>query len=106
MLIIILTTTLSVLLEFELEESIAALIARYIRVVTTRTKTRYIVEVYKPGKLEEKVLELCKRIKKYLGLRKSVVYSRSRDQCEQLARMLRCAYYYAGAVDNEESLKA
>lgn len=51
--IIILTTTLLVLLEFELEESIAASIARYIRAVTTRTKTRYIVKVYKPGKLEE-----------------------------------------------------
>jgi hypothetical protein len=58
--IIILTATLLVLLEFELEESIAALIARYIRAVITRTKTRYIVEVYKPGKLEEKVLELYK----------------------------------------------
>jgi superfamily II DNA helicase RecQ len=101
-----LTTTLPVLLEFELEESIAASIARYIRAVITRTKTRYIVEVCKPGKLEEKVLELYKRIKKHLGLCKGVVYSRSRDQYERLARMLRCAYYHAGAVDNEESLKA
>jgi superfamily II DNA helicase RecQ len=104
--IIMLTATLPVLLEFELEESMAASMARYIRAVTTRTKTRYIVEVCKPGKLEEKVLELCKRMKKHLGLRKGVVYSRSRDQCERLARMLRCAYYHAGAADNEESLKA
>jgi superfamily II DNA helicase RecQ len=104
--IIMLTATLPVLLEFELEESMAASMARYIRAVTTRTKTRYIVEVCKPGKLEEKVLELCKRMKKHLGLRKGVVYSRSRDQCERLARMLRCAHYHAGAADNEESLKA
>ena len=53
-----LTATLPVLLEFELEESIAALIARYIRAVTIRTKIRYIVEVYKPGILEEKTLKL------------------------------------------------
>jgi len=104
--IIMLTATLPVLLEFELEESMAASMARYIRAVTTRTKTRYIVEACKPGKLEEKVLELCKRMKKHLGLRKGVVYSRSRDQCERLARMLRCAHYHAGAADNEESLKA
>ena len=58
--IIILTAMLLVLLEFELEESMAASIVRYIRAVTTRTKTRYIVEVYKPSKLEEKVLELYK----------------------------------------------
>jgi hypothetical protein len=52
---------------------------RYIRAVTTRTKTRYIIEVYKLGKLEEKMLELYRRMKKHLGLRKGVVYSRSRD---------------------------
>jgi superfamily II DNA helicase RecQ len=80
--------------------------ARYIRAITTRTKTRYIIEVYKPGKLEEKTLELYRRMKKHLGLRKGMVYSRSRDQYERLARALECAYYHAGAVDNEERLKA
>jgi hypothetical protein len=45
-----------------------AQIARYIRVVTTRIKTRYIVQTYKPGKLEERALELCERTKRYLGL--------------------------------------
>jgi superfamily II DNA helicase RecQ len=103
---IMLTATLPVLLEFELEESMAAQMARYIRAVTTRTKTRYIVEICKAGKLEEKTLELCGRMKKHLGLRKGVVYSRSRDQCERLARELKCAYYHAGAADNEERLAA
>lgn len=103
---IMLTATLPVLLEFELEASMAAQMARYIRAVTTRVKTRYIVEVCQPGKLEEKALELCERMKRHLGLRKGVVYSRSRDQCEQLAKELRCAYYHAGAADNEERLEA
>jgi len=40
---ILLTVILPVLLEFELETSIAAQMARYIRVSTTRIKTRYIV---------------------------------------------------------------
>jgi superfamily II DNA helicase RecQ len=101
-----LTATLPVLLEFELEESMAAQMARYMRAVTTRKKTRYIVEVCKPGKQEEKTLELCRRMKKHLGLRKGMVYSWQRDQCERLARQLRCAYYHAGSADNEESLKA
>lgn len=104
--VIMLTATLPVLLEFELEQSMAAQMARYIRAETTRKKTRYIVNTCKPGELEEIVSELCKRAKKHLGLQKGVVYSRSRAQCERLAKELRCAYYHAGAVDNEERLKA
>jgi hypothetical protein len=76
---ILLTVTLLVLLEFELETSIVAQIARYIRASTTQIKTRYIVQRCKPGKLEEQALKLCERTKKYLGLQKGVVYSRSRD---------------------------
>ena len=102
---IMLTATLPVLLEFELEVSMAAQMARYIRAVTTRVQTRYIVERCKPGTLEENAIQLCKRMRKHLGLRKGVVYSRSRSQCESLAKELDCAYYHAGAVDNEERLQ-
>jgi superfamily II DNA helicase RecQ len=80
--------------------------ARYIRASTIRIKTRYIVQRCKPGKLEEQALELYERTKKHLGLQKGVVYSRSRDQYEQLVGELKCAYYHAGAADNEERLKA
>jgi superfamily II DNA helicase RecQ len=103
---IMLTATLPVLLEFELEASMAAQMAQYIRAVTTRVKTRYMVERCKPGTLEEGAIQLCRRMKKHLGLRKGVVYSRSRDQCEGLAKELDCAYYHAGAVDNEERLQS
>jgi hypothetical protein len=50
-------------------------IVRYIRASTTQIKTRYIVQRYKLGKLEEQALELCGRTKKHLGLQKGVVYS-------------------------------
>jgi hypothetical protein len=70
---------LPVLLEFKLEQSMAAQIAQYIRAATTCTKIRYIVDICKPGKLEEQVSELCLRVKKYLGLQKGVIYSRSRS---------------------------
>jgi superfamily II DNA or RNA helicase len=103
---VMLTATLPVLLEFELEASMAAQMAQYIRAVTTRVKTRYIVERCKPGTLEEGAIQLCRRMKKHLGLRKGVVYSRSRTQCEGLAKELECAYYHAGAVDNEERLQS
>jgi len=36
---------------------------------------------------------------------KGVVYCRTREQCEGLARELDCAYYHAGAVDREERLE-
>jgi superfamily II DNA helicase RecQ len=62
------------------------------------------VEQCKLGTLEEGAIQLCRWIKKHLGLRKGVVYSRSRTQCEGLAKELECAYYHAGAVDNEERL--
>jgi superfamily II DNA helicase RecQ len=103
---IMLTATLPVILEGELEVAMAAQLSRYIRAATTRTRTRYIVHEVKRGKLEGEVLGLCRRVQKYLGLRRGVVYSRSRQQCENLAEQLRCAYYHAAAVDNEDRLAA
>jgi superfamily II DNA helicase RecQ len=85
---IMLTATLPVLLEFELEVSMAAQMVRYTRAGTTRVKTRYMVERCKPGTLEEGAIQLCRRVKKHLGMRKGVVYSRSRTQCEDLAKEL------------------
>ena len=103
---IMLTATLPVMLEGELEEAMAAQLSRYIRAGTTRIHTRYIVHEVKRGTLIEEAIGICRRIKRGLGLRKGVVYCRSRKQCEDLAEELRCAYYHAGAVDNEERLAA
>jgi superfamily II DNA helicase RecQ len=103
---IMLTAILPVLLEFELEASMAAQIAQYIQAVTTRVKTRYMVEQCKLSTLEEGAIQLCRQMKKHLRLQKGVVYSRSRDQCEGLAKELECTYYHARAVDNEERLQS
>ncbi len=75
---ILLTATLPVVCEFELEVSIVAAIARYIRAVIIRVRTRYTVQQYKPGEVQEEALRLYRRIQKHLGFRKGVVYSRSR----------------------------
>jgi superfamily II DNA or RNA helicase len=103
---IMLTATLPVILEGELEAAMAAELSRYIRATTTRIHTRYIVHEVKRGKLVEEAIGLCRRVKKYLGFRRGVVYSRSRKQCEEVAAELGCAYYHAAAVDNEERLAA
>ncbi|KAK3617520.1 hypothetical protein LTR56_024514 [Elasticomyces elasticus] len=99
-----LTATLPIMLEFELEASMAAQMTRYIRMATTRVRTRYLVDVCSAGNRLEQTIELCRRTKAHLGRRKGVVYCRSRNQCEQLAQELECAYYHAGAVDNQERL--
>ncbi len=101
---ILLTATLPVVCEFELEASMAAAMARYIRAVTTRVRTRYTVRQCKPGEVQEEALRLCRRMQKHLGFRKGVVYSRSRTQCENFAAELESAHYHAGAVDKEERL--
>jgi len=57
-----LTVTLPVALEFELEEQIAAQMARYIRMVTTRPRTRYTVDMCARGKGAERTLDVCRRM--------------------------------------------
>lgn len=101
---IMLTATLPPVLEWELEASMAAELARYIRASTIRVRTRYIVHECKAQEVEEQGIAICRRMQKHLGGRKGVVYSRSRAQCERLAKELGCAHYHAGAVDNEERL--
>jgi superfamily II DNA helicase RecQ len=102
---ILLTATLPPVLEFELEASMAAEMAKYIRSRTTRARTRYIVQTCTAGTVEDEAVALCRRMQKHLGWKKGVVYNRSRVQCERVAQELGCAYYHAGAVDNEERLQ-
>ena len=103
---IMLTATLPRALEYQLEGSMAAQMARYIRMATNRPKTRYIVDVCPVGTATSRTVEVCRRMQKHLGRKKGVVYSRSRGQCELLAGELKCAYYHAGAVDNQERVEA
>ncbi|TKA60633.1 hypothetical protein B0A49_13140 [Cryomyces minteri] len=104
--IVLLTATLPPVLQFELERSMVVSTTRYIRACTIRKKTRYLVQECAAGKLVETAIGMCEGMKKHLGRRKGIVYSRSRDQCEQLAEAIGCAYYHAHAANNEEKLKA
>lgn len=57
--LILLTATLPPALEFELEDSMASQLARYIRTETTRVRTRYTVDVSLRGQGGERVLTIC-----------------------------------------------
>jgi superfamily II DNA helicase RecQ len=103
--LIMLTITLPLMLAFELEVSMACqAVTRYIRAITTRPRTRYIVEICKRGKLEETTISTYKRMQTHIGRNKGVVYCRSIDQCKDVARELDCAYYHGGSINNEEKL--
>jgi superfamily II DNA helicase RecQ len=91
-------------MQFELERYISIEFCRYIRADTTRLRTRYIVEEYKPGKLERRVVEICHSWTRSSPNSKGVVYCRSRAQCETLADELGCAYYHAEADGREERI--
>lgn len=103
--LIMLTATLPPMLAFELEVSMACqAVTRYIRAVTTRLRTRYVVERCRRGELEETTIGTCKRMQKHIGRNKGVIYCRSIDQCKDVAKELGCAYYHGGSIDNEDKL--
>ena len=81
--------------------------ATYIRASTVRPNTRYYVSWCERGKAQETALAICQRQQRLLLDRgeKGVVYCRSKQQCEDLAEALACAYYHAGDVDRAERLR-
>lgn len=103
--LVMLTATLPVTLESELEQCMAAQYARYIRCSTIRARTRYIVEEVKRGTLRERVLDLCRRIQAQLGQNRGVVYCKSRAECEELAKELGVMYFRGQEADNPERLE-
>ncbi|KAF2158359.1 hypothetical protein M409DRAFT_61729, partial [Zasmidium cellare ATCC 36951] len=103
--LVMLTATLPKTLVPELEHCMAAQYARYIRCLTIRARTRYIVEEVKRGTLRERVLDLCRRIQVQLGQNRGVVYCKSRAECEELARELGVIYFRGQEADNPERLE-
>jgi superfamily II DNA helicase RecQ len=100
--IVLLTVTLPPLLEQELSEVMLVPLATYIRASTVQVKTRYTVQWCQGGKIKETALVIYKRQARRLNSIKGVIYYRSQEQCEELARKLRCEYYHAGLVNRED----
>jgi superfamily II DNA helicase RecQ len=72
-----------------------------------RPNTQYYASRCERGKAPETALAMCRRQQQLLLNRgeKGVVYCRSKEQCEDLAEALKCAYYHAGDVDHAERLE-
>ena len=106
--VIMLTATLPVHMECDLEVTMAtSMTLAWIRACTARKTTKYVVRAnVKDGDLQREALKVCR---KRIGLlepgRKVVVYCRTKAECEAMASELRCGYFYAGGVDNEEVLE-
>ena len=102
---VFLTATLPPTLVFDFEESFALQYARYIRASTVRVSTQYFVHECKRGSLLKTAAETCKRrAGHFRSGEKGVVYCRSRDETEQLAKDLGCGFVHAKAAANEESI--
>lgn len=104
---ICLTATLPPVMQYELERCIAITNGRYIRADTTRVKTRYMVEWYKPGTLVESAIGVCSRVVERLqhNGEKGIVYCRSKALCEHFTRELGLGYYHADADGKDERLQ-
>lgn len=102
---IFLTATLPPTLEYDFEESLALQYARYIRACTARVSTRYYVNECKRGALQETVSGACRRrMAHFRQGEKGVVYCRSREETEDLAKEIGCGFVHAKGVENEGSI--
>ncbi|KAJ9633673.1 hypothetical protein H2199_009285 [Coniosporium tulheliwenetii] len=86
--IVLLTATLPPVLEEELSESMLVRCATYIRASTVRPNIRYVVSWCQRGSATEMAVAMCRRQARWLGDggRKGVIYCRSKEQCEDVAR--------------------
>lgn len=106
--LIMLTATLPVLMESDLEVTMMASVQlEWIRACTARRTTRYIVRAnIKDGELQREALKVCrKRLALLKHGMKLLVYCRFRSECEEMAVALECGFFYAGAGSNEEVLE-
>jgi superfamily II DNA helicase RecQ len=104
---VLLTATLPVVQEGELEASMLVRNATYIRASTVRPNARYFVSWCQRSTLEETAIAICKKWAERLRQtrQKGVVYCLSKAQCEQIAEELYCAYYHADVDDRGERLQ-
>jgi superfamily II DNA or RNA helicase len=102
---VLLTATLPPLREEELETSMLARNATYVRASTVRPNARYFVSWCQRETLESTALAMCRRWAARLRRtgQKGVVYCLSKPQSERLAEELGCSYYHADVEDDERA---
>jgi hypothetical protein len=107
-LIIMLTITLPLHIETDLETTMRCeLLLTLIRVCTARKTTRYIVKAeVEDRKLLEEAVEVCsKQLARLQHKSKMVVYYRYKAEYEELAEALGCNYFYSDSADNADVIK-
>ncbi|CAD0051470.1 unnamed protein product, partial [Aureobasidium pullulans] len=105
--LILLTATLPVYIEGELKAILGLQpTVPYIRARTAKPKTRYTVKAdIDKGKLREITVRVVSKITSRLRAReKVIVYCKTTAECEAIAKLLGCGYYYAGYVNKDDSL--
>jgi len=107
--LVLLTGTLPPLLQTDLETTYLLGNAdqglRYIRASTNRPNVEYTVEVSDESRLEERVVERMRNVRKeFEPGQRAVVFCRSRSVCDRLAEQLGCQLYHRTFEAKEESL--
>jgi superfamily II DNA helicase RecQ len=102
---VLLTATLPPLREEELEASMVARNATYIRASTVRPNPRYFVSWCRREAVESTALAMSRRWAARLRRtgQKGVVYCLGKEQSDRLAEALGCAYYHAEVEEEERA---
>jgi superfamily II DNA helicase RecQ len=104
---VLLTATLPLLREAELEASMMARNATFIWASTVRPNARYFVSWCKREAVESIALAIGRRWVARLRRtgEKGVVYCRSKPQSERMAEALGCMHYYAEVEEEEQAAR-
>ncbi len=103
--VICLTASLPPSMHRDFEEKILFTEPRYIRASTIRKNLQYTIKVCMAGDLFEKItthVSAC--LEDQHRRRRVIVYSKTREQCEQIAQHLKCPYYHSSSTDKADTL--
>lgn len=106
--LVMLTATAPVYMESDLESTMSSTVSTsWIRASTARRTTKYTVnDSITDGRLMEEAVRRCKNLVAQLKRRERMIsYCRSRVECEELAREVKCGFFYAGNPNNPDVLK-
>ena len=105
--LILLTATMPPTMEKRLEEAMVISGARYIRASTHRWNFAYSVKKCSTNEIEDQACWMVKSAEQRMKEEERiVVFCRTRDQCERLAKRLGCGTYHSTYKDKKTSLES
>ncbi|KAI9763633.1 MAG: hypothetical protein M1840_000347 [Geoglossum simile] len=101
----LLTATLPPVFEWDLRQAMLIHNATLLRFLTHRPTISYQVTEVKAGKTVTVAIKLCQDMSsKMSATEKGIIYCRSRNKCQALAKLLSCPFYLSGGDDNQAAL--